>query len=84
MYVCLCHAVTERHIANAVNNGARRLRDLKSTLKITNGCGRCASCARKCLQTELSQAEVNQLEPTSKDFHFTPTSNLSTKYLELA
>lgn len=53
MYVCVCKAVTERHIVQAVEQGARHLRDLRATLGVTAECGRCARCAHACLRTTL-------------------------------
>lgn len=49
MYVCVCHAVTERHIREAAQDGARTLQDLRRVLGVTRDCGRCATCARECL-----------------------------------
>ena len=54
MYVCLCHAVTERHIAEAIEQGARCMKDLRAQLRITATCGKCASCARQCLQNKVT------------------------------
>ncbi|HRP76121.1 MAG TPA: (2Fe-2S)-binding protein [Rhodocyclaceae bacterium] len=53
MYVCICNAVTERHIETAVEGGATRMRDLRERLGVTADCGRCASCAHKCLKSAL-------------------------------
>lgn len=53
MYVCVCQGVTEKHIAHAVRNGARRLRDLREQLGVTTECGRCAECAHQCLKGSL-------------------------------
>lgn len=50
MYVCVCQAVTERQIIQAAHNGARTLKDLRKDLGVTSECGRCATCARKCLK----------------------------------
>lgn len=50
MYVCVCHAVTDHHIRQAAESGARTLKDLRRDLGVTRDCGRCASCARTCLQ----------------------------------
>ncbi|MGE5469279.1 MAG: (2Fe-2S)-binding protein [Bacteroidota bacterium] len=50
MYVCVCHAVTDRQIRQAVEDGARTLKDLRRDLGVTRDCGRCASCARQCMQ----------------------------------
>ena len=50
MYVCICNAVTDRQIHEAVVGGARTLNDLWRDLGVTLECGRCASCARGCLE----------------------------------
>jgi bacterioferritin-associated ferredoxin len=50
MYVCVCQAVTERQIREAAEGGARTLDDLRRVLGVSRECGRCASCARECLQ----------------------------------
>ncbi|HMV16404.1 MAG TPA: (2Fe-2S)-binding protein [Zoogloea sp.] len=55
MYVCVCRAITERHITEAVNDGARRLRDLRRDLGVTEECGRCARCAHACLKEAIDQ-----------------------------
>lgn len=65
MYVCVCQAVTDREIHQAARNGARTLKELRRDLGISVDCGRCASCARKCLKAanedflENLQLEVN-------------------------
>lgn len=51
MYVCLCQAVTDRDIHHAARNGARTLKDLRQALQVGVDCGRCASCAKKCLKS---------------------------------
>lgn len=50
MYVCVCRAVTERQIVRAASEGAATLKALRDRLGVTSECGRCASCARACLQ----------------------------------
>ncbi len=50
MYVCVCQAVTERQIHQAVRDGARTLKDLRRDLGVTSECGRCAGCARQCMK----------------------------------
>ena len=50
MYVCVCHAVTDRQIREAAQGGARSLKDLRRDLGVTRDCGRCASCAHECLR----------------------------------
>jgi bacterioferritin-associated ferredoxin len=65
MYVCVCQAVTDREIHQAARNGAKTLKDLRRDLGVSVDCGRCASCARKCLKavnddfSEILQLGVN-------------------------
>ena len=58
MYVCVCNAVTERHIENAVEQGARRMRDLHRELGVSAECGRCARCAHQCLKSALGTRQA--------------------------
>lgn len=55
MYVCICHAVTDKDIERAVDDGARRLRDLSRALSVATRCGRCAVCAHDCLKKALAR-----------------------------
>ena len=55
MYVCVCNAVTERHIGQAVREGASTLRELRNQLGVAGECGRCATCARDCLRSALAE-----------------------------
>ena len=54
MYVCVCNAVTEREIRQAVECGATRMRQLKRDLGVASNCGKCAPCAYAVLRDELS------------------------------
>lgn len=56
MYVCVCNAVTERQIHQAANGGARALKQLRTELGVTAECGRCARCARDCLNSALASS----------------------------
>ncbi|MBR0566709.1 (2Fe-2S)-binding protein [Azoarcus sp. L1K30] len=57
MYVCVCNAVTEKHIEHAVRSGATTLRMLRHELGVTAECGRCATCARDCLRSALGETD---------------------------
>ena len=63
MYVCVCRAVTEKHIESAVSAGARRLRDLRTQLGVTEECGRCAKCAKQCLDDAVGQQCSSDTHP---------------------
>ena len=61
MYVCVCQAVTERQIREAADRGARTLKDLRRDLGVTLDCGRCASCARDCLNEARATHQLAHL-----------------------
>ncbi len=74
MYVCVCNAVTERHIDQAVRDGATSLRELRERLGVAGCCGRCATCARDCLRSAL---EERTTVATPAPFGFVPSYSLS-------
>ena len=55
MYVCLCNAVTDKDIIQAVANGACCMRHLREDLKVATQCGRCAPCAQEILNDALAE-----------------------------
>lgn len=61
MYVCVCSGVTEKQIAAAVQEGARCIKDLRGTLKVSAVCGRCTSCARQCLQNNMPAQSTTRI-----------------------
>ncbi|KZE33220.1 bacterioferritin-associated ferredoxin [Crenobacter luteus] len=58
MYVCLCNAVTDRQIRQAVEQGATRMRDLNLELGVAADCGKCACCAKQILQDSLAEQRM--------------------------
>ncbi len=46
MYVCLCHAVTDRKIAEAVKEGYCSLRQVQLCLRVGTNCGKCIPATR--------------------------------------
>lgn len=50
MYVCVCQAVTERQVREAVNQGISSMRGLREQLGVASECGRCARCAHGILK----------------------------------
>lgn len=53
MYVCVCNAVTDRDIGNAVAGGCCTMKHLHEQLGVGSCCGRCTRCAREVLQDSL-------------------------------
>ena len=54
MYVCICTGVTERDIAEAIDNGAQTLSDLQQELGATTGCGTCMEFTQDLLDQSLA------------------------------
>lgn len=50
MYVCICQGITDRQVREAIDRGARKLRDLREELGLCTDCGKCGPCARDLLQ----------------------------------
>jgi len=62
MYICVCKAVTDRKIQQAVNEGACSLRDLTRELGLGTGCGKCVPAAREVLGACLMRQNATQAE----------------------
>jgi bacterioferritin-associated ferredoxin len=54
MYICICNAVTESSIRQAVRDGARNIFDLIGRTGCSTQCGRCSDLATEVLQDELA------------------------------
>jgi bacterioferritin-associated ferredoxin len=57
MYVCVCHAVTDRQISASVAMGATSLKDLREELGVGSCCGKCARDVREQLRSELGSCQ---------------------------
>jgi bacterioferritin-associated ferredoxin len=53
MIICVCKAVSDRHIKSAVKGGACSLRDLTRELGLGTCCGKCLPEARATLSASL-------------------------------
>jgi bacterioferritin-associated ferredoxin len=58
MIVCVCKAVSEKHIRAAVKDGARQVADLSRDLGLGTCCGKCLPQARASLADSLRQHEA--------------------------
>jgi bacterioferritin-associated ferredoxin len=63
MIVCVCKAVSERHIRAAVNDGASCMRDITRELRVGTCCGKCLPEAKAALSACLAQR--NDAGPSS-------------------
>lgn len=55
MYICLCKAVTDRQIREAVDRGNTRMSALKRELGVCSGCGKCAPQVKEILYESRPQ-----------------------------
>jgi bacterioferritin-associated ferredoxin len=55
MYVCVCHAVTDKDIRKAVDRGASSLFDVQNELPVGSCCGRCEQTAQGVVDEHLSR-----------------------------
>lgn len=46
MYVCVCHAVTDKQLREAISQDAHSLRDLRYELGVMSSCGKCGHHVR--------------------------------------
>ena len=56
MYICVCKAVTEGDIREAVRNGANSVKQLTRELGLGTECGLCVGCANQCLKKALNNS----------------------------
>ena len=54
MYVCICHAVTEKDIQGAVKQGVCSMKMLSEFMPVSNQCGCCDDHARKVLEEAIN------------------------------
>jgi len=54
MWVCICNAVNERRISQAVQDGTNNWKELCRELKIASQCGKCAIAAKAFFEKELA------------------------------
>jgi len=53
MYICICHAVTDSAICQAVSDGANTFRDLSFRTGCGTQCGSCVKAAREVMDEAL-------------------------------
>lgn len=62
MYICLCKAVTDSHIREAVEKGATNFGQVRKELGLASQCGKCGILAREVFnQSMQNDADDNQL-----------------------
>ena len=62
MYICLCHAVTDHAIVDAVENGVSSYSELRFSTGCGTQCGSCAKSARQVFKDALKARDRGQLK----------------------
>ena len=65
MYLCLCLALTERHIEEAARNGVRSSRELYQALDGKPSCGKCVPYVQQALRRSVGGGNPAVRETTS-------------------
>ncbi len=67
MYICVCHAISDRQIREAVDRGAESLCEVQSYLPVASCCGRCEDSAREVIESHVeSTTPVAPKRPDSR------------------
>jgi bacterioferritin-associated ferredoxin len=61
MIICVCKAISDRHIRSAVKNGATSLRHLTRDLGVGTCCGKCVPEAKAALSASLDGGDSRRL-----------------------
>lgn len=56
MFVCVCHAVTDREIHEAVDNGVEHVDQLEELCGAGTGCGTCKTTAQELIDARRMEA----------------------------
>lgn len=56
MYICVCHAISDRQIREAVDRGAASLYEVQNVLPVASCCGRCEDSAREVIESHVESA----------------------------
>jgi bacterioferritin-associated ferredoxin len=55
MYICLCKAITDNQIREAVENGATRFGQVRRELGLASQCGKCGILAREVFDQSMER-----------------------------
>ncbi|BBB30757.1 (2Fe-2S)-binding protein [Neptunomonas japonica] len=61
MYICICNAVTDSQIREALDDGATSIADLNKTLSVGSCCGKPTRSARQIIKQYRSGMKIDEL-----------------------
>lgn len=53
MFVCVCHAISDRQIRDVIDRGAASLDDVRAHLPVASCCGSCEDTARELIDEHV-------------------------------
>jgi bacterioferritin-associated ferredoxin len=56
MYICVCHAISDRQIREVVDRGAGSLCEVQAYLPVAACCGRCEDSARQVIESHVESS----------------------------
>jgi bacterioferritin-associated ferredoxin len=59
MYVCICNAITDSQIREAVSEGVTSVSQLQSKLGVASGCGSCMDTAAEIIQESRHRSRAS-------------------------
>lgn len=66
MYVCVCNAVNDRQVKQALSKGIRSLHELHVYMGYKSCCGKCTACIRKMINEYLESNTISNGELSCK------------------
>ncbi|MDB2645830.1 (2Fe-2S)-binding protein [Pseudomonadales bacterium] len=63
MFVCICNAVSDQQIADAVKAGARDIEDVQEILMVSTACGTCRQTAEAVIANTLLETAAGRSGP---------------------
>ena len=65
MYLCLCLALTDRHVEEAARNGVRSSRELYRVLDAKPSCGKCVPYVQQALRRSTRGTAISMQKTSS-------------------
>lgn len=65
MFVCVCSAVTDQEIVDAVDEGVTSFDDMQDHLDVSKACGSCSCEVKRLLKEKLNASLASRANPTN-------------------
>lgn len=58
MYICNCQGITQKHIVEAIEQGAQSFEQVQLSLGVSQQCGQCLSLAQNVVDNHLLSSDL--------------------------